>query len=157
MSDIEDVLGAELAKLTPKQRSRAVATLAGKTPSEIARGEGVSKQAVAETLAAPIVVKTLRNLLTGMQVSNGGPFMPVVERALEVVVEMLAAKKAVIYGGSYVMVVDHDARFRAATHLLGLYEPRNLPPASVKAPVVEDVAIVEETSTRRIAGRRSTR
>ena len=61
---------ALVAKLTPTQKSRALATVAGATPSEIAKSEGVSKQSVSESIAAPAVRMALRDLVSEMVVKE---------------------------------------------------------------------------------------
>ncbi|GAC1407947.1 MAG: hypothetical protein NVSMB64_15500 [Candidatus Velthaea sp.] len=61
---------ALVAKLTPTQKSRALATVAGATPSEIAKAEGVSKQSVSESIAAPSVRMALRDLVSEMVVKE---------------------------------------------------------------------------------------
>ena len=61
---------ALIAKLTPTQQSRALATVAGATPSEIAKAQGVSKQSVSESIAAPAVRMTLHYLVSEMLVKE---------------------------------------------------------------------------------------
>jgi len=155
---IED-LGAgasDLAQLTKTQQRRALAAVAGATLTEIAKAEGVSKQAVAETLDAGIVKRTISDIVRHTTETNGetGKQRWLIESAVSVLGDLLLAKKPVIYGATYAMVPDNATRFATAVKILELAQMPPSPPVA-KPAVSEDLAIEETTSTRRVARRRA--
>ena len=146
---------ALIAKLTPTQQSRALATVAGATPSEIAKAQGVSKQSVSESIAAPAVRMTLHYLVSEMLVKELEDDQIISEKnlaefALEPVANSLHADRVVTFGNTFVERPDWPTRLAAASRILGYYEAV---PIATKPPVVEEVAI--ELTTRRATSRRS--
>ena len=146
---------ALIAKLTPTQQSRALATVAGARPSEIAEAKGVLKQSVCESLAAPAVRMTLHYLVSEMLVKEFEGDQIISEKnladfALETVANALHADRVVTFGNTFVERPDWPTRLAAASRILGYYEAV---PIATKPPVVEEVAI--EMTTRRATSRRS--
>jgi DNA-binding CsgD family transcriptional regulator len=163
MSDTHDTeeLRAKLAEmqdLTPTQLRRVLATLAGKTQSEIAAAEGVSKQAVAKTVATPRVRNTVRDLITytySVEMKDGiEEKTSLVEGAIRTLYTLLEAEKAVVFGGSYAMVPDSAVRLAAALKIIELYEPPQSSRQPDATPATVEESLVEETATRRVARRR---
>lgn len=163
MLDLKAQIDAGLAhsnalidKLTPLQKSRAIATAAGMSLGEIAKAEGVSKQAVSATLAAPVVKGALRDLCAEFTVSEyeGGVLKSrknIVQFAVETIADALQAKRVITFGNEYVERPDWTIRLAAANRILAMHEAA--PPIATKPPVVEEVAI--EETTRRATSRRS--
>ena len=148
---------ALIAKLTPTQQSRALATVAGATPSEIAKAQGVSKQSVSESIAAPAVRMTLHYLVSEMLVKEleGDQIISeknLAEFALETVANALHADRVMTFGNTFVERPDWPTRLAAASRILGYYEAVPIAPPT-SAPVVEELAI--EETTRRETSRRS--
>jgi len=135
-----------------------LATIAGKTPSQIARSDGTSKQAVAQTLQSKRVSDTLRRIIDRTQTirtdtqTGEKTSRPLIEEALLTISALLHAKKPVIYGATYAMVPDNAMRLQAAAKIIEIYEPAGLRAHAEPAP--EELAIEETTSTRRVARRR---
>jgi hypothetical protein len=159
-----DKVTSDFAKLTKTQRSRALATVAGKTPTEIAKAEGVSKQSVSETLNSAMVKATIRELVRGCTIEEsrknerGEPTLlkrtTAVEAALSTIMNLMDAKKPVIFGSTYQMVPDNATRFQAALKIIEWAQESQGPAEPPKPAVSEDLAIEESTtSTRRLARR----
>ena len=146
---------ALIAKLTPTQQSRALATVSGVTPCEIAKAKGVLKQSVSESIAAPAVRMMLHYLVSEMLVKEFEGDQIISEKnladfALEAVANTLHADRVVTFGNTFVERPDLPTRLAAASRILGYYEAV---PIATKPPVIEEVAIKE--TTRRATSRRS--
>lgn len=166
MSGLDDTM-AQVEKLTEKQRSRALATVAGKTPSEIAQAEGVSSQAVTETLRSREVRATVQFLIgrTKMRLrgSDQEPKLMIM-CAVEMLGALLYAEKPFGCEGGFKMVPDNATRLAAVTKIMALYQeplsaaslPAQLRPLLEDPPqeLVEEIA-VETSSTKRVSRRRS--
>lgn len=157
---MQDSTLQEFAKLSPTRQRRGLAALAGKTTSQIAAEENVSKQAAAKSLAAPAVRQAVRELIAGAyaieQVDGAREKVPFIDAAIKALYRLLSAKKPVICGATYAMEADNPTRLAAALKIIELYEPRSSQPTPAAPPTVEESTVVEETATatRRVARRR---
>jgi len=146
----------DLAQLTETQKRRALATIAGATPTAIAKAEGVSKQSVAKTLSSPAVKEGIHVALSRAVVEfTDGDRVPLTEVALATIMKLLVARKAVVFGSNYEMVPDNAVRFQAAVKILEwAHSPAAEPMSRASSPPpAEDISIEETLSTRRVARR----
>lgn len=120
----------DVLRLTPVQQRRLAAFLDGQTPAQIARAENVSRQSVAETLAAA-PVRRLTSTFLGRQVAAkaaDGRDVDAVGWLLNIVAGIVAdGRRAVVVadaqGGQHVeMVRDDRVRLDAAFRLLSLVD-----------------------------------
>ena len=145
-----------MASLTATQKSRALATVAGVKPSEIAAAQNGSKQAVAASIAKPAVRAAVRELLGLLVVSETSADGSVTHKtfqqcALETVAEALRANRVFTFGNDFVERPDWPTRLAAADRIFAFAEPAILPPIAT----TEKPTIVEETvETHRRATRR---
>lgn len=125
----DDELAAALARLTPAQQRRAIAHASGESKTSIAKREGVSVQAVDQSLRSPAIDNVysiaghsllpigVRTLATGETVTVADAlFQNLLSIALE-------AKRPVVHGGSFTLVPDHALRFDATLKILELIRP----------------------------------
>lgn len=163
----DDRLAATLAALTPAQRGRALAYLSGESKSAIARREGVSPQAVDQTLRTA-AVRELYSIaghqfaVESVQRDSSSEKTSLTEALLQNIVRIaLNATRPVVYGGCYKLVPDNRLRLEATMKLIEFIEPPEGPtlaaPASQPAASGELVArektTVSRTRTREIRRR----
>jgi hypothetical protein len=116
--------------LTEKQAKRVAAHIKGDSLATIAAEEGVSKQAVAKSLAAPAVQVALTTVFGAeWKIKVGDDYVNIIDQALLVVANtMQTAKRAIVLTESYgdstqqriEYVTDHPTRLAAAKHILTL-------------------------------------
>ncbi len=149
-----------LAGLTETQKSRALATIAGATPSEIAKAENKSPQAIAQAVAKPAIRLALREMLDTMVVSETDSKGAVTHRtfqqvALETLILAMSAKKVYTFGSDFVERADWPTRIAAANRVLSLYETPAPIATTPETPVAEEVAETSTTTTHRAMRRRT--
>jgi hypothetical protein len=129
----DDELAAALAKLTPAQQRRVIAHASGESKTSIAKREGVSVQAVDQSLRSPAIdnvysIAGHRLVTRGLRRGASGE-LPIVDALFQNLVEIaLEATRPVVHGGSYTLVPDHALRFDATVKILELIRPADCPP-----------------------------
>ncbi len=125
---LDERLAAALANLTPAQRGRALAFLSGETKTAIAVREGVSPQAVDQTLRTPAVqafcsIAGHRYAVNLVKI-DGGEAKPIAQALFQGLVEIaLGATRPVVHGGNYALVPDYSLRLEATRTVLDFIEP----------------------------------
>ena len=126
-----DEVDAALAALSPKQRARVVAFLGGESKTAIAQREGVSPQAIDQTLAFKAVRRVYalaihRYLLTSRIRKDGGgeaAWKPLVPALLENLTQIaLGARHPVRVSDGYQFEPDWHLRYQATLKLLAYVE-----------------------------------
>lgn len=168
-ADVEAHLAAQLELLTPTQRKRLEALVAGSTPSAIARSEGVSPQAIDQTLRSDRVRRALQlvgtlvatsrvktsQIVNGVAAQDAEPIL-VVQALVQNVVEIaLGADRTVVAGRATKEVPDYRLRLEASLRLLDLLADSdrfaaNVPAAGANELVARERETVSHTRTREI-------
>lgn len=130
---------AAIAALTETQTRRLGKYLAGDSMQAIANSEGRSKSAVAESLAAPAVRKTVTVLGLAMSARVNGETINLVAHMLQELSSIaLNAKRAVVvndtFGSHIEYVPDYRTRLDAISRLLTLVDR---PTAQSTAPIAQ--------------------
>jgi hypothetical protein len=126
---LDERLAAALAALTPAQRERALAHLGGESTTAIAVREGVSPQAVDQSLRSPAVqafysIAGHRYMVGGLKRGSGGEMKLIPVALFENLVTIaLAAERPVIFGASYALVPDYNLRLEATLKVIELIVP----------------------------------
>jgi hypothetical protein len=165
--ELDAEVSAALAKMTPTQRRRLTASLAGSTTSEIARQEGVKPQSVAETLRGYHVRGALRVIgdliaTTTVRFDGDTEDEPLLSKILDNLTKIaFGATRTVVAGSDTFKVPDFRLRMEASFKLLDLavdaWKPSpaptpDEPQAATESPsssatVQTDELIARETTT----------
>lgn len=132
-----DSIADAAAGLTETQRHRLIERLGGKSLQQIATTEGKSKSAIAESLKAPAVRRTLSILGQQMTVKQDGADVNLIAALLGELSEIaLSATKVVVVGSGVRIVADNRMRLDAISKLLTLIDK---PPESDRQIVTTEV------------------